>query len=116
MVWYFWAGLWLVVLLLIMIWRFLYRMLPGLSFIDLTTLPNWLFFYLIEGTAFYRSDLLFFVALSFLIGAIVAFLILGRKNLGIARFSHYFWRAMGLLGAFLSLITILLALVSQFLS
>ncbi|MCK8617251.1 hypothetical protein LNP00_02560 [Fructobacillus sp. M158] len=115
MVWYFWAGLWLAVLLLVMIWRFLYRMLPKLSFIDLAALPSWLAFYFIEGAAFYRSDFLLILALLLLLASLLAFLLMGKNDVDILRFTHLFWRFSGLLAILLVLITILAALFNQFL-
>ncbi|MBS9336216.1 hypothetical protein [Fructobacillus papyrifericola] len=93
-----------------MIWRFLYRMLPGLSFMDLAGIPNWYAFYLIEGAAFYRSDILVCFALALLVAAVVAFVRMGQNGLDILHFTHLFWRISSLFAMVLVLITILAAL------
>lgn len=111
MIWYFWAGLWLAVLLLIMIWRFLYRAFPKISFVDLATLPTWIAFYEIEGAAFSRSDFLAVLVVELVIAGVWAFVRLGRNGLTITRFIQQFWRVTGLIAALLVLITILTALI-----
>ncbi|CAK1225002.1 hypothetical protein R55210_AODCCCNP_00078 [Fructobacillus fructosus] len=111
MVWYFWAGLWLAVLLLLMIWRFLYRAFPWLSFVDLATLPTWLALYFVEGAAFNRSDILAVIVAYLVIGGFWAFLRLGKNGLTVTGFLHQFWRISGLVAMLLLLITVFASLI-----
>lgn len=110
MVWYFWAAIWLAILLFIMIWRFLYRAFPALSFMDLATLPTWFFLNEIEGAAFYRSDVLLLIAVLLIWGGVWSFLTLDRDGLKITDFIHRFWRISGLIAIGFTTLTILLAL------
>ncbi|MDD9138401.1 hypothetical protein H7198_02075 [Fructobacillus sp. CRL 2054] len=112
MAWYFWTGIWVAVLMLVMLWRFLYRAFPKVSFVDLITLPTWLAFYEIEGTVFYRSDVLAAVVLYLLLAGVWAFLVIGRNSTTALRFIHIAWRTSGLVATVLCVITIIWAIVA----
>ncbi|MBS9338434.1 hypothetical protein G6R29_02125 [Fructobacillus sp. M2-14] len=110
MVWYFWAAIWLAVLLFIMIWRFLYRAFPAVTFMDLATLPTWFFLNEIEGAAFYRSDVLLLIVILLIWGGVWSFLTLDKNDLKITDFIHRFWQISGMVASGFAILTILMAI------
>ncbi|SEH39566.1 hypothetical protein SAMN05660469_0682 [Fructobacillus pseudoficulneus] len=110
MTWFFWPAIWLMVMLIIVMWRFFYRTFPKLNVLDLSLLPTFVLVYQTWGSVFYRSDLLAVILLLLLIGAVWGFVVV-RNGQKVLRFFHHYLRFCSLIGDFLMIILVVMSII-----